>query len=298
MARSLAESLKVAKQRQNLILSQRVHTYLAAHPEGLAFSEPTAEEIKRLLMKKPRDRRGSFSPSASGYCARRQVFGFLGTDGIRPFTTDQHNLFSDGTWRHLRWQAMGLDDGWFTGVEVSAKYCGMFLGSMDGDNTNEGWLFELKGTSTSEKKLRGEVLPFLEALDAGADPAEVTPETPEQVYALKHWRQVQRYFAQTGDRYEMAVLMMEPKTTQSYVEMDLRPTKVGQAQARQEMHQLEQAVVDRRLPAPLKECMSTRAGATKKACPYGKVCLERLDWDEATPSKPQRIARPKRRRRK
>lgn len=296
MPRSLAEALRLASHRKSLILSPRVTEYLSKHLDGLYFSEETAERIKSLITRKPRVRSGSFSPSSAGYCRRRQVFDFIGTPGKRPQPIDLRNLFADGTWRHLRWQAMGLEDGWFTDVEVSAAVPGtLFKGSMDGDNTEEGWLFELKGTTATERTIRNHILPAAEALNEGLDPTQVEVTDPHVEYFIKNWQQVQRYFSQTGGRYTAAVLMYEPKGTQSFVEVNLTATKVGQSIARQEMDSLASAADDKRLPAVLKECMSKNS-PKKKNCVYGKVCLHTYDWGEAQPAPSPRSVTIKRKR--
>lgn len=291
--RSLVDSIRLAQRRKDLILTPRVVEYLARHRDGLFFSEETAERIKSLMVTRPRNRRGSFSPSSAGYCLRRQVFDFLGKPGKKVHTLEEQLIFADGTWRHLRYQAMGIEDGWFTDIEVSAAMHGtMFKGSMDGANDDEGWFFELKGTSATERQIRNNVFELADRLNAGEDPDafELNPQVPVEATFIKNWKQVQRYFFQTGDRFKMAVLMYEPKSYQSPVEIDLAPTPIGQVIAEQEMAKLESAVTDKRLPAPLHECRG-RNSNTRKNCPYGRDCLLVLTWDEA---KPRTIKRKKR----
>lgn len=292
--RSLADSLKLAASRQKLVLSGRVNDYLLEHSDGLYFSEATAERIKQLIMAKPRDRRGSFSPSSSSTCHRRQVFDFLGTKGKRHIDADARQVFADGTWRHLRWQAMGLEDGWFTSVEAPAPYGDLFRGSMDGENSDEGWLFELKGANTTENKLRRNVVPLADFLNEGHDPAEITLNTAEPIEAtfIKHWHQVQRYGFQTQGRYEQAVMIYEPKGYQAWVELNVRFTKIGQEIARAEMEALENYSTSKALPPPLRECLK-RSSTTRNQCPYGKVCRDHWSWDEAKPQRTVKIRRRK-----
>ena len=73
-----------------------------------------------------------------------------------------HAIFIDGTWRHLRWQMLLLTAGILTDIEVPFHRPDMRLrGSLDGQNADEAWGFELKGTSDTEIVVgRKEPIPY------------------------------------------------------------------------------------------------------------------------------------------
>lgn len=258
--------------RSNLILTPRVHDYLLNVGE-LVLSEENAARLIELVTTHPRVRKGSFSPSSSGLCLRRQVMAYLGAPELAITDANLQNIFLDGTWRHLRWQFMGLEAGWFTDIEVSMPVeHWMSNGSIDAVNDDEDWLFELKGTSYATTKLRDE---FPEKLRMFSD-GWVPPESDQfSKTVFKHLLQIHRYFRQSGEvfgePYSKAVLVYENKSTQDWIEFNLEPNEALLEIADRELMDLTMAVDRKELPEMLPSCRKLK-GKTFKECKFHHVC--------------------------
>lgn len=248
--------IRAAKQSNDLIVTPVIRDWLLKHGDE-ALSEEVAEKIKQLLMQQPRNRAASFSGSASGYCLRRQELGFAGTpeDSTDP---QLQNIFNDGKWRHLRWQAMGLTTGVFTDVEYLLQWKQMLhRGSMDArgevsaQHPKAAWRglefgFELKGVSTFQfGRLKADGM--LEAFP-------------------KHRKQVAKY-CYLGN-LDLFSTVYEDKTTQEFHEWVTIPTADELTEAEIEIQELESSVRNRTLHPVLAEC-SRRKGPYLE-CPYGR----------------------------
>jgi hypothetical protein len=162
------------------------------------------------------------------------------------------NIFLDGTWRHIRWQMMGMTAGWFTAIEVKTTVPELRLGvSADAMNTDERWGFELKGTSQLASVIRNGV--------------------PE-----KHLLQVHTMMLAFGmDRW---VYMAEDKSRQEIHEVviDADPKMLDRVE--RELHVLNECVTKRELPEVLPSCRGGD-GRLFNGCPFRGVCL---DFDPAS----------------
>lgn len=256
--------------QQNLIVTPPLTEWMIKHGDD-AFNEQVGDKIKELLTTKPRYRGKSFSSSSAGKCQRAQVYGYLDAPQDSP-SQQLMNIYIDGKWRHLRWQAMLLAAGVLTEVEYPLPWPGMrSVGTMDGlgvvSDTHPvytwrgkefGW--ELKGVST-----------FMYGTLAKSGPLE------------SHLNQVARYFLSSG--LELFSIVYEDKTTQAIhewvVEANTDDMKKRIARSRVELEELNQAIDNKVLPERLPECASLR-GDTFKACNYGVdkqgVCALRNKW--------------------
>ena len=113
---NLTKVLRAVKQ-SDLIITPDLTRFLLKTP-NFDVEPWIADLIRDLLVKKQRDRTGSFSSSAAGQCGRKQLFQYLGVDPGGMTDPQLQNIFFDGTWRHLRWQAMLLQAGILTKVET------------------------------------------------------------------------------------------------------------------------------------------------------------------------------------
>lgn len=234
------------------ILTPRIRERNANEAGASGFSEETANRIAALISDDGNSVRHSrFGASSRGDCLRRQVFSFLGHKQV--IDADLSAIFGDGHWRHLRWQAMGYEEGWFEDMEVDAFMPEYHLKvSLDAVNWTEGWGFELKGTSNL-KSVRDNGIPE------------------------KHKKQMTTMMLATGLR--RFVYLAECKRTQQFYEIvyDWDP-----AMAREVEHELvllAQAVEDEVMPAIITDCMG-RSGPTYRGCPFKTICFEADDWPD------------------
>lgn len=238
----------------NLVITPMLELWLMQHGDE-ALSDAIADLIRKQLTTQPRFRGGSFSASSAGKCERMQVFQYLGVEASGAIDPRLQNIFNDGKWRHLRWQAMLLAAGLLTDIEEPLDWPNMRArGTMDGmgvvpmKHPNTAWRglefgFELKG-----------ITPFQFQQFKGNDAKE------------EHRGQVDRYFLKSG--FPLFVIIYENKATQEWIEWVYEPAQSRVAQSRDELVRLNQAINTKVLPPKLPECMG-RTGKTFKDCPFG-----------------------------
>ena len=108
---SLNKIIRAVK-NSDLIITPKLQLFLMRNP-NLVLDDSVTKIIAEQIGSKPRVRSGSFSSSAAGMCERRQVFNYIGIDSGTVNNPQLQQIFYDGTWRHLRWQAtlLGLEFG-------------------------------------------------------------------------------------------------------------------------------------------------------------------------------------------
>ena len=259
--RSLAKALN----NVDTIITPPFTTWLIQHGDE-AYPDWVADRIRELLVTQPRDRTQSFSASGAGGCLRAQELQFLGIPGA-PIDAQLQNIFNDGKWRHLRWQAELLASGLLVDVEYPLTWGAMrSRGTMDGigqvpdTHARSRWRgasfgFELKGISTFQ---------FAKAKEAGG--------------LEHHRRQVHRYFLMGG--FDLFVMVYEDKTTQAWFEVVVEPDPQLLKESRQELDALNAAIERRRLHDMLPECRKL-TGYTWHDCSFGgsaKTCPRAGTW--------------------
>jgi hypothetical protein len=236
--------IKAAKEHGYLV-TPRIDQWLVDHPEGIVVPPELMPVVERLLSSPNSDRSARFGASGRGTCLRRQVFTFLGMPGLRTIDPVQANLFNDGTWRHIRWQLMGLLAGVFTDVEVTHALPQYNLRiSTDGENVDEGFGFELKGSSVMRKIME-----------------EGIPDY--------HMLQIHTYFVATG--FDTFVYVAEDKQRQTWIERIIKQDKVWMRRVKEELNALTDSVEDRQLPKILPACRAGK-GEDFRECPYSATC--------------------------
>jgi hypothetical protein len=268
MTSSLNKTIRAAKLGAEYIITPRLNMFLMNNP-NLVLDDWVADKIREQLVKQPRVRSGSFSSSAAGMCHRRQVFAFLDIhpDGVNSPQLQQ--IFYDGTWRHLRWQAVLLQAGLLTDIEFPLKWEAMrSVGTMDGlgvvpdDHANFMWRgceygFELKGINTYG---------FKKAVSDGVKD--------------DHLAQVHRYFLSGG--FDLFVIIYEDKNTQEWIEWVVTPEEALLAAQREELRLLNEAVDKKQLPMMRPECASKTGDIWVKGwCPYAGdhgICESATSW--------------------
>ena len=252
MSKALRELLGTVNDPE-LIITPRLINWLGQHGDD-ATPLWVMERILEVATTPPRDRRFSFSSSSAGYCQRRQVYEYF---GIRPDgrpSAQLTNLFNDGKWRHLRWQAMLLSAGILDGIEFPLDWpAKRSKGSMDGHGVvpdshpvhgGREFGFELKGIN-----------PYGYA-------AVIKRDAPEE----KHLDQVHRYFLSGG--HDVFVIVYEDKATQNWKEFVIEEEPLRLAQQQQELDDLNAAIDAHRLPSRLPSC-EAQMGPVFHDCPFG-----------------------------
>lgn len=253
MTQNLKRMIRTFK-RSDLLITPRLESWLVQHPEGIVLDEEVASLIGDLAQSKPRYRGDTWAASSRGTCLRRQTFTFLGMPQDGRLDPRLQNLFNDGTWRHLRWQAMLLKAKLLTDVEVPVFLSRHnMVGTMDGENHRENFGFELKGIYS------------LSGVKDGPYPY--------------HLLQVHSYFlAKPG--LEKFSLIYEDKRTQDWKEYVVEPDQELLKEVSRELRTLNRQLNKRELPDVLEECRYGK-GETFRSCPYQTRCLDILSFDSA-----------------
>lgn len=252
---SLAKMVKSIKAGDTLGLP--VTSYLRRTDEVRAETVEGAKLMASMIGSTDHDRSGVFHPSSSGRCLREQMFDYEATPRDQQHSATLKAIFHDGHFRHLRWQLMLLNMGRLTRVEVPVSNEQLkAAGSMDGVNDDEGWLFELKGTSR------------IKTVQDGPTDA--------------HRRQVHAYFLLSGLR--KAIIVYEDKSNQEFVEHEIEADQGLLDDVEQEFIALAEHVNEGTMPAILPMCQQQK-GNQYRDCPYQKHCLgadSRPDGDAGT----------------
>lgn len=253
-----------ALKRSDLILTPSIELALMRQSNRL-FSPEVADFVHKQMTTPQRNRSNSFSASSAGYCLRRQIFAYIGvpTEGVG---SQLSHIFYDGTWRHLRWQALLLQENLLDQAEFPLDWpAKRSKGSMDGygrvpmNHPNKEWRgldfgFELKGVNPFQ---------YNSLVKTGMIDA--------------HKRQVHRYFLVSG--VDLFVVIYEDKATQNWQEWVITPDPEWLAEQEDELDTLNQHVDDATLPAVLPECAEGKG--EYKQCPYASMCLHMKSWDDA-----------------
>lgn len=238
--RNLVKSIKTKSH-----LSMRVMSWLSANDELRVTTKAGNELLDSIVGVKDHTRAGRFHASSSGQCMRRQMLEYLGADADSEVSAGLRAIFHDGHFRHLRWQLMLLEAGILDVVEHRFSLPEMMLtGSVDGLNTDEEWIFELKGTSQIDKVKRDGPMPA-------------------------HIRQVHAYFLLTG--YERAIIVYDNKSNQTFEEFEINLDHDVLDEVAYEFETLTKHVVEGKFPEMLEPCKH-KHGIDYERCPYTQVC--------------------------
>lgn len=265
MTQTLGAIIKRIRESEALVITPRIDQYLIEHPEGIVVPDEMQPLLQYLTGPSPNaDRSARFGASGRTSCLRQQVFAFQGMPPLFRMDPQLQNIFNDGTWRHIRWQMMGLLAGVFVNewwdvpngkfgtveqapVEVKHKLPQYHTSvSLDGENTEEGFGFELKGHGWIGKVVE-----------------EGLPD--------KHMAQVHTYFVATGhDRF---IYVAEDKRSNNWKEIIVRQERRWMIQVKDELNALSDAVEDQKLPAVLPACRAKK-GPDYQGCPFRHQCVE------------------------
>ena len=271
---SLNKLIRAVK-NSDLVITPKLQLFLMRNP-NLELDENVVEKILRELKKKPRKRSGSFSSSSAGMCDRRQIFNFIGVDSGTVNNPQLQNIFYDGSWRHLRWQAMLLQAGILDEIELPLKWTTKrSRGTMDGlgtvpeDHPRPDWRgleygFELKGTNS---------FVYRKAIEDGLKE--------------EHLNQIHRYFLVGG--FDLFVVVYENKDNQEWNEWVITPDPKRLQTQKEELDRLNEFVDKETLPPMLKGCQ-TKNSQEWKQCPFAGnqgVCVQAKSFQQLMTANPQ-----------
>jgi hypothetical protein len=242
--------------QQELVVTPAHERWLIANPNA-EYSDDAKAFLAEQIGKPDRVRSGSFSPSSAGTCLRRRQFEYLGLPR-RPFKTSTIQIFHNGTWTHLRWQAAGLSAGWLDQAEVPVAHPKLMMkGTMDGRLVN-GQGLEIKSINSNG---------FRNVMKYG----------PKR----EHLYQVTSYSIASG--IEDWVVLYEDKDTNEYREFRFSPDNQGLTKV---LHEYERLVIEttgNRLIEMKDECWA-KQGSEYLQCPFRDVCPLMKSWDQACES--------------
>ena len=240
----LKKHIKILK--QNTKITPKLLGWLNKN-DGIHTDDPVIlEKVLAILAPTKGDRSGHFHPSQLYQCQRKQIFEFYGMKADKRFNPTLQNLFNDGHFRHLRWQIMLLNAGILTDIEVGVGIEEYRLGgSMDGVNADEGWVFELKGTSQFASVQRSGVM-------------------------APHRKQIQAYLLASG--YDTAYILYEDKSSQQWAEFEVPRDPQVIAEIESILKSLNAAIDGKEMPEPYDNCKN-QTGGTFDRCPFSDVCL-------------------------
>jgi hypothetical protein len=249
--------------RSDHLVTPKLTKWLIANggPDSLDFTSGIMKDVMwPMLAERGAGRRqDAFHPSSLHQCLRKQVFDYLGVPGSQNIGAELRMIFLDGQWRHLRWQAMGLEAGIFNAVEVPISHEPLRL-SGSADALGDDFLFELKGIYSIWQAKKNHGLP--------------KPEHISQIHVYFYMLEL------TGSDIKKAALVYEDKQSQRWEELVINRDERIIAQVAGIVDYLNSCIDSKELPLVQKECASGK-GAAFKGCPYSNVCLATRTYEQA-----------------
>lgn len=263
MSTRLKKMLQNAAYSGDLLVSPRYERYLDTH-HNIHLDERIGDFIVSELCTPQRDRRMTFSASARGACLREQVFQFTHLQGVPRFGSSLIAIFHQGTFMHLKWQALLLDAGILDDPEVSCVWEDMNLtGTIDG-----------AGEVPEDHTLRAEHERFgweLKSINSNGY-RYVLNQGPKK----QHLLQIHAYMLATD--WRVWSLCYENKDTQEWKEFIVHYDPDIAEEVYSELVTLNDYVERKELPPILNECRNMKGAF--KSCQFAHVCLDQEGWPE------------------
>jgi len=255
------------------IVTPRLNQYLLSGRYDEALPQWIVDFIDNELTKPRYSAKGRFRASSAGSCERYQHLRYLGVTSDKPIDPRLANIFSDGKWRHLRWQAMLLHSGILLRPEEGLDWpARRAWATMDGigivpdNHPKTAWRgkefgFELKGAN-----------PFGYKQDV-----KVNDEAKET-----HLDQVHRAFLAGG--FDLYVMIYENKSNQEWHEWVFEPDQERLASQSAELDRLNAGVTEQRLAKMLPDCAARTGYTFHHGCPFGTrtgACVRaKIGWPD------------------
>lgn len=191
---------------------------------------------------------GRIRPSSIGdTCARKQLLSYHGYRSD-PFDKQTSAIAESGTFRHYRWQLVGLSMGWLRDIEVKVSYAPWLLaGSLDGWCIDDS-VFEFKSVASTKYgriKVAGKPLPA-------------------------HEMQLRGYMIATGAR--AGSLVYEDRNFAEFMEFRIHRDPEEERSLNSLMTGLVEHIQANSLP-PIKPGCIAASGAEFKECRFKDACF-------------------------
>lgn len=219
------------------------------------YGDVAVEFIAKEMQAVGRDRRGHFSASSLGSCARQQQFTYLGMPKA-PETAQRMAVLVNGKWMHMKIQAAGLTEGFLPEVEVpiSDNIWGV-RGTMDG-RTDTNKIFEAKSQNSY-----------------GFRPLVTASEAKEE-----HVFQVGTYMLMEDE--EEAIIFYENKDRQDTKEFRVHRTKELMDKIIGRIERLIDVTTQGALVDMLPDCVEKK-GWRYNYCAYNALCPKMKTFNQA-----------------
>lgn len=247
-----------AVNRSDTIITPRLNQYLLSGKYDEALPKEVVDFINTELQKPRYNPTGRFRASAAGSCHRYQELRYAGVTSDKAIDPRLANIFSDGKWRHLRWQAMLLHAEILLRPEEGLDWPAMrSWATMDG--------LGIVPTNHPRPAWRGKEFGFELK---GANPFGYRKDVKDNEQAKDaHLDQVHRAFINGG--FDLYVIIYENKANQEWFEWVYEPDPARVASQKEELAELNGDVDAKRLAKMLPECAARKGYTFNHGCPYG-----------------------------
>lgn len=247
---------------KELVITPVLEEFLATWDE--VYSPKAVHRINDLLSTPPRVRSGSFSASGAGKCMRRQELSFLGAPTYTGIDNDLRMIFLNGTWTHLRWQAVLLTAGILDEVEVTQR-----KPSLNARCTLDGIGVVKSG------RYRGRDFGFeLKSRNSFVWDRQVQAGVDEET-------RTQADFQMLLSGFDIAVIANENKNLQTYNEWVFTRNVDRIAEMERRLHTMNNDIEKKRLRPMIPECKIRSKNGEFHKCPFGGakgICANTGSW--------------------
>lgn len=271
ISKSIKELLQESA-RDDLVVTPAYNEFLHAWDE--TYPEHVIRRISEVLRDNSRrtskGRRYSWSASSAGQCMRRREFQFLGMPVIGSYDPQQHRIFLNGTWVHLRNQATLMAGGILDNIEVTIKRKSLRSRcTMDGMGVVKQGRYD--GADFGYELKSANEFAYQNQLIKGASD--------------KTRNQVDFEFLMSG--FDIFVIFNENKNNQSIQEWVIVRDESRVRKQKDTLDELNKAMDDHKLHPQLPECKKKLRSGEFYKCPYGGnggVCATVGSWPNRIPS--------------
>ena len=263
----MASTLTKLVKARDLPITMRMERWLSLPDYQRPFSPEALEHAQKALSGQiggKRSRKTPYRSSGTGTCSRKRHF--QAEDVVKREMTDSHlhNIFATGDYLHLKWQMMGLTEGWLTAAEIPVQTeDGLLSGTMDGLIWDDS-ILEFKSINDNG---------FKNVVAFGAKEL--------------HLKQTHAYML-CADK-DKASIVYENKNDQDWIELRVyRDEKIIEL-IENEIDELNDQYNNEELKEPLSDCQM-KTGSIYRDCPFRDVCLKINKWSDINDFKSPQVS--------
>lgn len=254
--------------RDDKIVTPVYNDFLVGWDES--YPPNVVERVSKVLRVGQRDRRYSWSASGAADCKRRREFVFLGMPAVVDYDPQQRRIFLNGTWVHLRNQAVLMSAGILDNIEVTVR-----RKSLRARCTMDGM-----GVAQTGRYIGAEFGYELKSANDFAYNNQVIKGASE-----KTRKQVDFEFLLSG--FDVFVIFNENKNNQSINEWVIVRDEDRVKEIKEDLIELNAAVDNHKLHPQLPECRKRLKSGQFYECPFGGdggVCANTGTWPNRIPT--------------